>query len=156
VINDRRDVAALLIPMNVTQLTPMSCTLACFEAFSAQNGGSVTQRDIILGYPHYCQGNEPQPGYVLIQDYTAVAALFGIPCQPINPHPLLLLPHHPRRAILIGAGNYHGHQHSLLWIRALSLDRGLAMNPNETITKYLKFNLQDLNQWDCLFWKLEA
>ena len=141
--------------MNITQLTEMSCTLACFEAFSAQNGGTVTQREIILQYPGYCQGDQPQPGYLLTQDYTAVAAFFGIRCEAISPYPLLL-PHYPERAILIGAGNFHGHEHSILWVRALPGDRGIAINPNTHISDYMRFNLGDLRHWHSSFWKLEA
>jgi len=132
----------------------MSCTLACFEAFSAQNGGAVTQRDIILRYPNYCQGTEPTPGYVLIKDYVALASAIGIQCEPINPQSILPLPHYPKRAILIGAGNYNGNEHSLLWVRALSGDRGLAMDP--TAKNYIRFNMKDLKKWQCSFWMLSV
>lgn len=67
------------------QLTGKSCTLACFEAFSEQNGGAVTQRDVILRYPNYCRGAEPTLGYVLVEDYVALASLIGIQCEPVNP-----------------------------------------------------------------------
>jgi len=131
----------------------MSCTLACFEAFSAQTGGNWTQRDIILTFPHLCQGNQPVPGYVQTADYATLANVLGFHCEPIDPHPLPL-PHHPTRAILIGAGNFNGAQHSLLWIRALPGDRGLALDPNPNVIRPMRFNLGDLNHWICQFWML--
>lgn len=140
--------------MNVFQLNGMCCTLACFEAFSAQNGGDVTQGSVILNYPDYCQGTQPIPGYVLTANYVALAALIGVHCEPINPQPILPYPQYPQRAILIGAGNFNGNEHSLLWVRALSGNRGLAMDPSAK--NYFRFKMEDLNNWQCSFWMLSV
>jgi hypothetical protein len=141
--------------MKVPQITRMSCTLACFESFSAQNGGTWTQRAIISNFPALCQGNQPEPGYVLTEGYVELAGLLGIHCEPI-PNPPLPLPRYPTQAILIGAGNFEGSQHSLLWIRALPGDRGIAMNPNPAVTHYRRFRIQQLAEWESFCWLLRV
>jgi hypothetical protein len=151
----------------------MSCTLACFEAFLEQNGRHITQRDIILQHPQYCQGEQQIPGWVSVDNYAALASLLGFQCTPLNPIPALRLPHYPNEAVLIGAGNFNG-QHSLLLIRALPGNRGIAidpdpkLNPNPTIDRglkiypvrearnYLRFDLIQLSGWSCSFWLLHV
>ena len=139
--------------MKVPQITGMSCTLACFEAFSAQNDGIWTQRAIMLAFPDLCQGKEKVPGYVLTEDYVKLASLIGIYCKPIPSLPLPA-PHYPRQSILIGAGDYHGGEHSLLWIRPLPQERGLAMDPNPEVRNYVRFKLDQLKQWKSFCWLL--
>jgi hypothetical protein len=144
-----------MFPVKVSQLTGMSCTLACFESFSAQNGGDWTQRAIISTFPDLCQGQERIPGYVLAKDYVELALHIGIQCEPIH-HGLLPLPYFPTQAILIGAGNYYDRQHSLLWIRALPGDWGLAMDPDPNARNYLRFQLQQLWPWQASCWRLRV
>jgi hypothetical protein len=134
----------------------MSCTLACFEAFLAQNGRRITQRDIILQHPQYCQGAQLPPGWILINDYATLASLLGFQCTPLNPKPVLQLPHYPDKAVLVGAGNFNGGEHSLLWMRALPGDRGLAINPDPNSRNYMRFDLADFNDLQCSFWMLQV
>lgn len=135
----------------VVQINGLSCTLACIEAFLANNGILRTQADIIRDLPLHCSVASRSPGYVLITDYVQLCADLGILCQPL---PTVYPSHvkYPKEAVLIGAVDYSGGQHSLLWFNNLPGDQGAFLDPSNG--QILQRPLSDMYSWKSAFWGL--
>ena len=141
------------LPMIIRQLWPASCTLACFEAFLAQNGICITQRLMKVLRPNLCGDLNDENRCVYTHDYSEIGDAFGFTCsEVVDFH--VLFPSYPASAILMGTDALTGTPHSLLWTYLNNANGvGFAMNPAND--HYLRFHLSKLNEWRCKLWRLE-
>jgi hypothetical protein len=130
--------------MIVRQLTPASCTLACFESFLGQNRIRVTQIQMKVMRPDICGELGDNERCVNTDDYSEVGQAFGFTCSEIPPGDVLF-PCYPTSAILMGTV-ICGTPHSLLWTYINKANGvGFAMNP--VANHYLRFHLSKLNEY---------
>jgi hypothetical protein len=137
--------------MIVRQLTPASCTLACFESFLGQNGICITQNRMKAMRPDICGELNDKGRCVYTPHYSEVGHAFGFMCSEI-PAPEFLFPCYPTSAILIGAV-FCGTPHSLLWTYInKSNGVGFAMNP--AADHYFRFHVSKINELQWKLWHL--
>jgi len=142
-----------VLPMIIQQLSPASCTLACFEAFLAQNGISITQRRMKKMRPDICGNLNDVNRCVYTQHYSEIGHAFGFTCSEIVDG-YVLFPCYPASAILLGTDAVTGTAHSLLWTYFNKANGvGFAMNPADN--HYLRFHVSKLNEWKCKIWHLQ-
>ena len=139
--------------MMIRQLSPASCTLACFEAFLAQNGISITQRRMKKMRPDICGNLNDVGRCVYTHHYSKVGEAFGFTCSEVT-GPYVPFPSYPTSAILMGTDVLYGTPHSLLWIYInKSNGVGFAMNP-AAAEHYFRFHLSKIDEWKCKLWRL--
>jgi hypothetical protein len=139
--------------MIIRQLSQASCTLACFEAFLAQNGICITQRRMKVTRPDICGDLNDENRCVYTHHYAEIGHAFGFTCSEIVDS-YVPFPSYPGSAILMGTDALTRTPHSLLWTYFNKADGvGFAMNPEDR--HYLRFHLSKLNEWKCKLWHLQ-
>ena len=129
--------------MIVRQLWPASCTLACFEAFLAQNGIYITQTRMKVLRPDLCGDLKDKNRCVYTHHYQEIGDVFGFTCSEIVGSEFLF-PCYPASAMLMGAVT--GNPHSLLWIYLNKANGvGFAMNP--AADHYHRFHMSKINHY---------
>ena len=138
----------------IPQLTPASCTLACFESFLAQNGIFVTQRRMKVMRPDICGALNDENRCVYTHHYSDVGHTFGFTCSKIASDDHVPFPCHPTSAILMATNALGGTPHSLLWTYInKSNGVGFAMNPADH--RYFRFHASKLHEWRWELWRLQ-
>src|SRR5207249_5419076 len=125
------------------QLTPASCTLACFESFLGQNGICITQRQMKKMRPDICGNLNDVGRCVYTHHYSKVGEAFGSTCSEVT-GPYVPFPSYPTSAILMGTDVLYGTPHSLLWTYK-SNDVGFAMDP--AAGHYHRFHSSNINEY---------
>jgi hypothetical protein len=132
------------LPMIIRQLWPASCTLACFEAFLAQNGIYITQRRMKVMRPDLCGDLKDENRCVYAHHYQGIGDVFGFTCFEIA-GPEFLFPCYPASAMLMGTV-MAGTPHSLLWTYLNKANGvGFAMNPAGG--HYHRFHMSKINEY---------
>ena len=132
------------LPMMVRQLWPASCTLACFEAFLAQNGICITQRRMKMTRPDIRGDLNDENRCLYTHHYQEIGDAFGFTCSEIVGSDFLF-PCYPASAILMGT-NIAGTPHSLLWTYLNKANGvGFAMNPADD--HYHRVHMSKINEY---------
>jgi hypothetical protein len=131
--------------MIVCQLTPASCTLACFESFLGQNGICITQNQMKAMRPDICGDLKDNDRCVYTQHYSEVGHAFGFTCSEIT-GPDVPFPCYPTSAILMGTDVLYGTPHSLLWTY-MNKSNGVGFAIDPAANHYLRFHLSKLNEY---------
>jgi len=133
------------MPMVIRQLWPASCTLACFEAFLAQNDIYITQRRMKVMRPDLCGDLKDENRCVYTHHYQEIGDVFGFTCSEIVGSDFLF-PCYPASAMLTGTNTLTGTPHSLLWTYLNKANGvGFAMNPADK--HYHRFHMSKINEY---------
>jgi hypothetical protein len=139
--------------VKVPQLTQASCTLACFEAFLAQNRICITQSWMKVRRPDICGDLDHEYTCVQTDHYSEVGQAFGFTCSEITSEHFLF-PCYPISAILMGTV-FCGTPHSLLWTYInKSNGVGFAMNP--VASHYFRFPMPKINEYKLWYLRIGA
>jgi hypothetical protein len=136
--------------MIVRQLTPASCTLACFESFLGQNGICITQRQMKKMRPDICGELNDKARCIYTHHYSEVGNAFGFTCSEITDTEFLF-PCYPTSAILMGK-SVSGTPHSLLWTY-INKSNGVGFAMDAAANHYVRFHLSTINEWK--LWHLQ-